>query len=96
MPASSRDHTHSFKLVDVALKILSLLVLPLIMWGVRLEVRNAIQDERISELQNDLTKLANVTETVQKHTLTLVRLEGKLDNVNEKIDEVKKLLRTRQ
>lgn len=91
---SSRDGSSS-KFFDIALKVLSGLVIPLIIWGVKLEVKNAIQDERISELQEDLDKLADVTDTVQKNTLTLVRLEGKLDNVDEKIDEVKKLLRTR-
>lgn len=70
-------------------------MIPLIVWGVKLEVKDAIQDERISELQQDLDKLADVTDSVQKNSLALVRLEGKLDNVDEKIDEVKKLLRDR-
>lgn len=82
------------KFLDIAMKVLSGLVIPLIIWGVRLEVTNAIQDERITEQQEDLDKLSDVTNTVQKNTLTLVRLEGKLDNVDEKIDEVKKLLRS--
>lgn len=77
------------------MKVLSGLVIPLIVWGVKLEVKDAIQDERISELQEDLDKLADVTDSVQKNSLALVRLEGKLDNVDEKIDEVKKLLRDR-
>ena len=45
-------------------------------------------------LQEDLDKLADMTNSVQGNTLALVRLEGKIDNVNEKIDEVKKLLRS--
>lgn len=89
----SKDGTSKF--FDVAMKVLSGLVIPLIIWGVKLEVNNAIQDERISELQEDLDKLADVTDSVQKNSLALVRLEGKLDNVDEKIDEVKKLLRDR-
>lgn len=96
MPSSStvsKDSTAKF--VDIAMKVLSTLVIPLIVWGVKLEVNNAIQDERIAELQEDLDKLANVTETVQKNSLAMVRLEGKLDNLDEKIDEVKKLLRER-
>ena len=91
--SSSKDSTSKF--VDIAMKVLSSLVIPLIIWGVKLEVNNAIQDERIAELQEDLDKLADVTESVQKNSLALVRLEGKLDNVDEKIDEVKKLLRDR-
>ena len=80
------------KLLDIALKVLSVLVVPLIVWGVKLEVKNAIQDERISELQEDLDKLSYVTDAVQKNALAMVRLEGKLDSLDEKIDEVKKLL----
>jgi len=83
------------KFLDMTVKVLSSLVIPLIVWGVKLEVNNAIQDERITELQEDLDKLADVTDSVQKNSLALVRLEGKLDNVDEKIDEVKKLLRDR-
>jgi len=98
MPSSSSSSNSGVsKFFDTALKVLSVLVIPLIVWGVKLEVTNAIHEERIGELQNDLDKLADVTEVVQKNTLALVRLEGKLDNVDEKIDEVKKLLRdTRQ
>lgn len=93
--SSSSGSATGAKFLDVALKVLSGLVIPLIVWGVKLEVTNAIQDERITEMQEDLDKLADVTEAVQKNSLALVRLEGKLDNVDEKIDEVKKLLRDR-
>jgi len=99
MPSSSSGSNSSkdgaSKFFDIILKVLSGLVIPLIIWGVKLEVNNAIQDERITELQEDLTKLSNVTDSVQNNSLALVRLEGKLDNVDEKIDEVKKLLRDR-
>jgi peptidoglycan hydrolase CwlO-like protein len=81
------------KWADVAFKGLSVIVIPLVIWGVKLEVNNAIQDERISEMQDDLDKISDITNSVQKNTLALVRMEGKIDNVNEKIDEVKKLLR---
>jgi hypothetical protein len=93
-PSSSASSSSSFhKIADIAFKILSVVVIPLILWAVKLEVNNAIQDERIVEMQEDLDKLSEVTNSVQNNTLALVRLEGKIDNVNEKIDEVKKLLR---
>jgi len=83
------------KFFDVAVKVLSALVVPLILWGVKLEVTNAIQDERIAEVQEDLDKLSKITVSVQSNSIALVRLEGKIDNVNSKIDEVKKLLDAR-
>jgi peptidoglycan hydrolase CwlO-like protein len=79
-------------ILDTTLKVLSALVIPLMVWGIRLEITNAIQDERISEMQEDLDKLSNLTTSVQDQALALVRLEGKIDNVDTKIDEVKKLL----
>lgn len=99
MPSSSTTSgtaSSASKFIDIVVKVLSGLVVPLIIWGVKLEVTNAIQDERITEMQEDLDKLADVTDAVQKNQLALVRLEGKLDNVDEKIDEVKKLLRGRE
>lgn len=96
MPSSSTSKDNTSKFFDIILKVLSGLVIPLIIWGVKLEVNNAIQDERIAELQDDFDKLADVTDSVQNNSLALVRLEGKLDNVDEKIDEVKKLLRDRR
>jgi peptidoglycan hydrolase CwlO-like protein len=91
--SSSTGGASLSKVADVGFKALSVVVIPLVLWGVKLEVKNAIQDERIAEIQEDLDKLSDVTNSVQKNTLALVRLEGKIDNVNEKIDEVKKLLR---
>jgi len=91
--SNSGSGSHTSKFVDVAFKVLSVIVIPVVLWGVKLEVTNAIQDERILEMQADLDKFSDITESVQKNTLALVRLEGKIDNVNEKIDEVKKLLR---
>jgi hypothetical protein len=93
--SSSSSRYSANKFVDVAMKVLSGLVIPLIVWGVKLEVKNAIQDERIFEVQEDLDKLSDVTNSVQANSLALVRLEGKIDAVDGKIDEVKKLLRDR-
>ena len=97
MPSSSTIATKegAMKFFDIALKVLSMLVIPVIIWAVKLEVKNAIQDERIVELQEDLDKLSDVTNVVQANSLALVRLEGKLDNVDEKIGEIKTLLRDR-
>jgi hypothetical protein len=93
MPDTSSTRSSGAKFADVAFKGLSVIVIPLLLWGIKLEVSTAIQAERISEMQEDLEKFADMTNSVQGNTLALVRLEGKIDNVNEKIDEVKKLLR---
>lgn len=79
--------------VDIVMKVLSGLVIPLIFWGVRLEVTNALQDERIAEMQTDLTKFSNITSQVQNITVALVRLEERIANVDAKIRDVEGLLR---
>ena len=83
------------KAIDIGFKVLAVLVVPLLLWGVRLEVNNAIADERISEIQEDLDKLSETTRAVQANSISLVRLEGKLDNLDGKVDEVKDLLQER-
>jgi hypothetical protein len=95
MPSSSSSSGSAAKAVEIGFKVLSVLVIPLLLWGVRLEVSTSIMDERISEMQKDLDKLSDVTNAVQANSLALVRLEGKLDNLDGKVDEVKKLLRDR-
>lgn len=91
---TSADSSHGGlgKIADIAFKILSVVVIPLGLWGVRLEVSNAIQNEQIAEIQEDLDTLEDMDVSVQNNALALVRLEVKIDNLNEKINEVKKLL----
>lgn len=95
MPSSSTGSGSFGKAFDIGFKVLSVLVFPILLWGVRLEVNNAIQDERIFEIQEDLDKLSETTRAVQANSISLVRLEGKLDNLDGKVDEVKQLLQER-
>lgn len=75
---------------------LSLLVLPLVVWGVHLETTMAVQNEKIVALEakveaTDKTIKAIET-TVRDNSLELVKVSGKLDTANEKIDVIKDLL----
>lgn len=92
MPTESRNLRKQSSAVDVGLKILSTLVIPLILWGVRLEVKNAVQDERIEDLEEDVQRNSGISTSVQQNSLTLVKLETKIDSVGDKIDDIKKLL----
>lgn len=89
---------------------LSLLVLPLLIWGVRLEVNNALQSEKIATLQKDLDEkiknveskvssteksIERVEDTVQSNSIQLARLDGKLESLDEKLDTIKELLEKR-
>lgn len=89
---------------------LSLLVLPLLIWGVRLEVNTALQDEKISTLQKELDEkikgveskvssteksIERVEDTVQSNSIQLARLDGKLESLDDKLDTIKELLEKR-
>lgn len=90
----SSPQTFSFSVTfDFILRLLSILVIPMIIWGVKLEVTNALQDERIAEMQADLVRLSNVTTQVQAMNVALVRLEEKITNVDGKIRDVERLIR---
>jgi len=82
------------KAFDLAFKALSALVIPACVWIVRLEVNNAIQNERIQELQEDVRKNSAISNAVQQNTTALVKLETKLDGLGRDISDVKRLLDT--
>lgn len=84
----------------IAKDVLSLLVIPLFVWGVKLEVGNAQRDLQIEQLQKDLDRLrADVEEAqdidkgVQANALKLAVLEGKIDTANGRLSEITTLLR---
>lgn len=86
---------------------LTLLVFPLILWGIRLEVNNAIQEERIANLQSALDEkirnvenkvstteqsIQRVESAVQSNSIQLARLDGKLESLDEKLDTIREIL----
>ena len=75
---------------------LTILVIPLVLWGVRLETTIAVQEEQIKTLETKISateqSIKRVEETVQKNSLELVKVSGKLDSANEKIDVIKDIL----
>lgn len=75
---------------------LSLLVLPLIVWGVHLETTMAVQHEKIQSLEAKIEAtdktITAIEKTVRENSLELVKVSGKLDSANEKIDVIKDLL----
>ena len=90
---------------------LTILILPLILWGVKLEVTNALQEERIANLQRDLDEKIKQVETkvssteksiervesaVQSNSIQLARLDGKLESLDDKLDTIKELLENRK
>ncbi len=81
------------KVMDIFFKVMSALVIPLILWGVKLEVRNAVQDTEIAQLQKDVTAAETIKEGVAANTNSLGRMEEKLNAANDNLKEIKVLVR---
>ncbi len=80
-------------LMDYGFKILSLLVIPLILWGVKLEVDMAVKAEKIVQLERDIAAASAVKGAVTTNTTTLARMEEKIDGTNKRLDEIRDDLR---
>jgi hypothetical protein len=79
---------------------LVVLVIPLLLWGVKLEVGNAERDLRIEQLSREIEDLKDevseaqdIDKSVQANALKLATLEGKLDTANGRLSEITTLLR---
>jgi len=79
---------------------LSLLVIPLLMWGIRLETTIAVQKETITRLEQKVldneTAMNTIEQTVQQNSIQLVKLDGKMDSMTEKVDDIKQILQDRK
>jgi len=91
---------------EVALKLLSVLVIPLILWGVSLEVRLAVQGNDLQrnataieqikvELKEVKVAVSSVKDSVNVNANSLGRVEEKLNGMDKNIVEIKGLLQRR-
>lgn len=78
---------------DWIVKIMALLVIPLFLWGVKLEVNNAVVQRDIEQLEKDVAAAQAIEKGVTANTHTLGRMEEKLNNVEKGVGEVKDLIR---
>ena len=81
------------KAFGYAKDLMSLLVIPLLLWGIKLEVGNALRDERIGDLEDDLAEAQEVNDKVQSNSERLIRVETKIDNVNDLAADIKSLVK---
>lgn len=81
------------KWMDIAFKILAALVIPLLGWGVRLEVTRAVQAEKITQLEKEVAAVQDVRKGLVDANLTLAKLGEKVDAANQRLGEIKSDLR---
>jgi hypothetical protein len=79
--------------------ILVILVIPALLWIVKLETGNAQRDLIIQQAQSEVARLevrfseiAEIDDRVQQNALHLARLEGKIDTANGRLDEIRSIL----
>lgn len=87
------------RLWGIAKDLLALAVIPLLGWAINLQVNNALQDERIGQMQSQIDTLKEqskeleaVKKDVQEAAVHMARLEGKIDMANGRLDEIRSLL----
>ena len=72
--------------------VLSILVIPLILWGVKMETTLAVQGEKIEELEEEIGEAKSLNSAIQSNSLQLASLTAKLDAANGRLDVIKTLL----
>ena len=74
---------------------LCVLVIPLVLWGIKLEVNNAVMAESIVRMEIDIEKTNETRSIVEQNRVTLAQLKERIDNANETLKDIKDILRNR-
>ena len=92
-------------IIDIAIKILAVLVIPLILWGFRLEMKQAVLQERLissfvqadSKIKNCLNQLKQRQDVINKiqrilenNSRQLSSLSSRIDGANKRLDDILK------
>jgi hypothetical protein len=87
------------RIYELGKDALAIAVVPLCLWIVNLSVENALQSERIENLQGEVdvlkeheVKVDKLREDLQNLAVQQVRVEGKVDLANSRLDDIKVLL----
>ena len=91
MPKPDAEST-SNRVLKYLEKALLVLVIPLLLWGIKLEVGIAVRDEKLAKLQIEVDKALRIELTVQGNSLKLAVMEGKIDTTNAKLEGLHELL----
>jgi len=77
------------KYIDMAMKIASLSVIPLLGWVISLEVANAERDFQLLALYNKVDNLEKVNTAVQEYAVRLGQVDQKLESMEDTVDEIR-------
>ena len=80
------------KFWDIAKDALCILVIPLLVWGVRLEVRLAVQEQSIQENKKISAQASKLADAVQVQAIQLAKLDGRVEAIHERLKEIRDLV----
>jgi hypothetical protein len=75
--------------------ILCILVVPMMIWGVKLEVNNAVMSENVERMESDIEKTNKTRMIVEQNRIALAQLRERIDSANETLKDIKNILRDR-
>jgi hypothetical protein len=76
--------------------ILCILVVPIMIWGVKLEVNNAVMSETVERMESDIEKTNKTRMIVEQNRIALAQLRERIDSANETLKDIKNILRDRR
>ena len=80
------------RMIDIGTKLAAVVVIPLLLWGVKLEVDNAVTKSELAAVRAEVHRLETqnqaVLSAVQENTLTLRELSTTMTYVRGRLDEV--------
>ena len=84
------------KILDWAMKILSVLVIPVVIWGATLQTKVAVQASEILRLQEDVKAALALKDMIGTNAQAMAHLEEKLNAAVGNLQEIKGLLHDAQ
>ncbi len=74
-------------------KILAALAIPLTVWGIKLEVSNAVQNEKIADLEADVPEVKSLQRGLAAQDKAIGIVQEKINATNNRLDEIRGDLR---
>ena len=81
-------------MIDTVTKILAVMVIPLVMWAVKLEVQLATANVERQQLHAEIKRVSDdnaaVLASVRENTLALKELQTTMVYIKDRVDEIKR------
>lgn len=81
------------RFIDIATKLAATLIIPLVIWGVRLEVQLSVADSERQAMRAEITRLENQNQSIllsiRENTVALTGLNVSLQYVRDRVDEIR-------